>query len=66
MMLGACDRRVPLDDGKRYLEALRKRTDAPPARLIVFPQDAHALDKPQTEYEQWLTALWWLDTYVKA
>jgi len=63
MMVGAADRRVPLDDGKRYIDALKQRKDAPDARLIVFPEDAHALDKPQTEFEQWITALWWLQQY---
>lgn len=66
MMLGACDRRVPLDDGKRYLDALRRRQGAPETRLMVFPQDAHGLDKPQTEFEQWITALWWLDRHMGA
>lgn len=65
MMLGACDRRVPLDDGKRYLDALRKGQDAPKTKLIVFPEDAHALDKPQTEFEQWLTAFWWVQTHME-
>ena len=66
MMLGACDRRVPLDDGKRYLAALKSRGGGggvPETRLMVFPQDAHGLDKPQTEFEQWLTALWWLNRH---
>ncbi|KAL4526114.1 hypothetical protein Ndes2526B_g01069 [Nannochloris sp. 'desiccata'] len=65
MMLGAVDRRVPYDDGKRYLERLKRRADGPETRLTVFPQDAHGLDKPQTEFEQWVTALWWLDKHVK-
>ncbi len=65
MMLGAVDRRVPFDDGKRYLERLKRRENGPETRLTVFPQDAHGLDKPQTEFEQWVTALWWLDTHVK-
>ena len=66
MMLGACDRRVPLDDGKRYLDALKRREDAPDTHLIVFPEDTHALDRPQTEFEQWITALWWLRKHVKS
>lgn len=65
MMLGACDRRVPQDDGKNYLKMLKRRKDAPETRLMVFPQDTHALDKPQTEFEQWLTALWWLKKHME-
>lgn len=64
MMLGACDRRVPLEDGKRYIDALKQRQNAPETRMIVFPEDTHALDKPQTEFEQWITALWWLQRHV--
>jgi len=64
MMLGACDRRVPLDDGKRYLDALKSNEHAPETRLMVFPQDSHALDKAQTEFEQWLMVHWWLSKHL--
>lgn len=64
MLLGACDRRVPMDDGKRYIDRLRSLDNVDDARTIVFPSDAHGLTKPQTEFEQWITALWWLRKYV--
>jgi acylaminoacyl-peptidase len=65
MLLGAKDRRVPLEDGRRYLEALRARgAGAPEARLLIFPQDSHALDRPQTEVEQWVNVAWWLRRHV--
>jgi acylaminoacyl-peptidase len=51
-------RRVPDDGGRRYADALRAR--GVPVRVLVFPKDAHALDKPQTEYKQWLNLAWWL------
>jgi acylaminoacyl-peptidase len=57
LLLGARDRRVPLDDGHRYADALRAR--GMPVRVMVFPEDAHGLDKPQTEFEQWLNIAWW-------
>ena len=60
MMLGACDRRVPMDDGKRYIARLKQSDHAPETRIIVFDKDEHGLVRPQTDYEQWITCVWWL------
>lgn len=57
-MLGARDRRVPLDDGRRYIDAVR--ANGVPVRVLVFPNDTHALDRVQTEFEQWVNLAWWL------
>ncbi len=62
VLLGAKDRRVPADDGKRFVAALRSR--GVPTRLLIFPDDTHALDKPQTEFEQWLNLAWWLKQHA--
>jgi len=61
MMLGGADRRVPMDDGKRYIAQLKQSKNSPDARIVVFESDEHGLTKPQTDFEQWLTALWWLN-----
>jgi hypothetical protein len=49
--------RVPLVDAKRYVAALRARKGAPAARIFVFNEDTHGLDRPQTEFEQWLNTI---------
>ncbi|KAK9901675.1 hypothetical protein WJX75_007946 [Coccomyxa subellipsoidea] len=63
-MLGAKDRRVPLVDAQQYVKALRSREGAPEARIWVFPEDNHALDKPQADYETWLNVAWWLKRHM--
>lgn len=65
-MLGARDRRVPWEDARQYVHALRARAHPPRTRVIVFPEDTHALDRPQTEFEQWLNAAWWLKAHMGA
>lgn len=57
-------RRVPLADAHRYIAALRARPGAPEVRVLQFAEDTHALDKPQTEFEQWVTAAAWLERHL--
>ena len=57
--------RVPLVDAKRYVAALRARKGAPPARIFVFNEDTHALDRPQTEFEQWLNIVAFFKEHVE-
>eukprot|EP00798_Chlamydomonas_sp_ICE-L_P011996 gene11996-15091_t len=64
LMLGAKDRRVPHADGLQYAAALRAASCSPDVRVFNFPEDTHALDKPQTEFEQWVNVAWWLNKYV--
>lgn len=47
------------------MRALAARGEgAPEARTIVFPEDTHALDRPQTEFEQWISTASWLKTHL--
>lgn len=58
--MGPTCRRVPKVDAERYVAALKARGNAPEAVVYVFPEDTHALDKPRTEFEQWITVAAWL------
>ena len=63
--LGAKDRRVPLQDAQQFVAALRARQGAPETEVYVFPEDTHALDKPQTEYEQLMVAAQWFKQHMQ-
>ncbi|CAL5219578.1 g1438 [Coccomyxa viridis] len=64
-MLGAKDRRVPLVDPQQYARALKARKDAPEVKIWVFSEDTHSLDKPQTDFEQWMNVAWWLRRHMQ-
>ena len=51
---------MPLVDAQQYARALRAREGAPEVKIWVFSEDTHALDKPQTDFEQWMNVAWWL------
>ncbi|GBG58646.1 hypothetical protein CBR_g47 [Chara braunii] len=61
-LLGKEDRRVPMSNALQYVHALRSR--GLEARVVVFPEDNHALDKPQTEFETWVTVASWLRQHL--
>lgn len=53
MLIGAVDRRVPPTNGLRYAAALRAAGGT--CHVRVFPEDAHGLVKPRTEFESFVT-----------
>jgi acylaminoacyl-peptidase len=57
LLLGAKDRRVPYSQGLEYYHILRSR--GVESKLLVFPEDNHALDRPLTEAEQWIAVMDW-------
>lgn len=62
-LLGAQDRRVPISNGFQYVQALRSR--GLKVKVIVFPEDAHPIDRPQSEFESWLNIGSWFKTYLE-
>lgn len=62
LCLGTKDRRVPPSQGVEYYHLLKSK--GVPCRMVIYPEDNHALDKPNTEAEQWLAIIDWLTKYL--
>ena len=75
LLIGLKDRRVPPSQGIEYYNALRSLRQqqqqreegedggaaSAPVRLLAYPEDVHAIDKPASEADAWVnTALWLL------
>lgn len=60
--LGGQDRRVPASNGIQYAHALRAQ--GLEVKVVFFPEDNHAVDKPQSQFEQWLTIAGWLKKHL--
>eukprot|EP01038_Epipyxis_sp_PR26KG_P010072 gene10072-13535_t len=60
--LGQKDRRVPYSQGVEYYHLLKAR--GIPTRLMIFPEDVHAIDKPASEAEHWVAIAEWIQKYL--
>jgi len=60
-LLGKQDRRVPFSQGVEYHHALQSRNI--PSKMMIFPEDVHAIDKPMSEAEQWISIADWIAKY---
>ena len=76
LLLGLKDLRVPPSQGIEFYNALRSLRqrqsligssgeDAPaaPVRLLAYPEDVHAIDKPASEADAWVHMALWLLTH---
>lgn len=61
-LLGGADRRVPTSNGLQFAQVLRSQ--GLEVKIIYFPDDNHAIDKPQSEFEQWVNVATWLKKYL--
>lgn len=59
--LGQVDKRVPPSQGIEYYHLLKSRNID--SKLLIYPDDCHAIDKPCTEGEHWISIGDWLDKY---
>lgn len=57
--LGLKDRRVPPSQGLEFYHALHCHK-----RLLTYPEDDHAIDKPKSSADFWINAIKWLDYHL--
>lgn len=60
-LLGAQDLRVPVSNGLQYARALRER--GVDVKVIVFPEDVHAIERPQSDFESFVNIGVWFKKY---
>lgn len=61
--LGAKDRRVPYSQGIEFHHLLKMK--GVPTRMMIFPEDVHAIDNPTSEAEHWIAIADWLAKYLQ-
>eukprot|EP00258_Populus_trichocarpa_P007689 XP_002312565.3 acylamino-acid-releasing enzyme [Populus trichocarpa] len=62
-VLGAQDLRVPLSNGLQYARALKEK--GVEVKILVFPNDVHAIERPQSDHEGFLNIAVWFNKYCK-
>ncbi|KAG6393375.1 hypothetical protein SASPL_147614 [Salvia splendens] len=63
-LLGAKDLRVPVSNGIQYARALKRKEFE--TKVIIFPNDVHGIDKPQSDYESYLNISAWFNKHLKS
>ncbi|KAK7393748.1 hypothetical protein VNO78_22312 [Psophocarpus tetragonolobus] len=62
-LLGAQDLRVPISTGLQYARALREKGIQ--VKVVVFPNDTHGIERPQSDFESYLNIAMWFNKYCK-
>lgn len=62
-LIGAQDLRVPPSNGLQFARALKER--GVETKIIMFPEDVHAIDKPVSDFESFLNIGVWFKKYCK-
>ncbi|XP_048333988.2 acylamino-acid-releasing enzyme isoform X3 [Ziziphus jujuba] len=62
-LLGAQDLRVPVSNGLQYSRALKER--GVDVKVILFPNDVHGIERPQSDFESFLNIGVWFKKYCK-
>ncbi|CAD5175172.1 unnamed protein product [Musa acuminata subsp. malaccensis] len=61
-LLGAQDLRVPMSNGLQYARALREK--GVDVKVLVFPEDVHGIDRPQSDFESFLNIGVWFKKHL--
>uniref|UniRef100_A0A0D9XJQ9 acylaminoacyl-peptidase n=1 Tax=Leersia perrieri TaxID=77586 RepID=A0A0D9XJQ9_9ORYZ len=62
MLLGGADLRVPASNGLQYARALRERGGD--VRIMMFPEDIHEINIPQSDFESFLNIGVWFKKHL--
>ncbi|XP_031255975.1 acylamino-acid-releasing enzyme 1-like [Pistacia vera] len=62
-LLGAQDLRVPFSNGLQCARALKEK--GVETKVILFPKDVHAIERPQSDFESFLNIGVWFKKYCK-
>uniref|UniRef100_A0A0E0BAI8 acylaminoacyl-peptidase n=1 Tax=Oryza glumipatula TaxID=40148 RepID=A0A0E0BAI8_9ORYZ len=62
MLLGGADLRVPVSNGLQYARALRERGGE--IRIMMFPDDIHEINIPQSDFESFLNIGVWFKKHL--
>ncbi|RZC49835.1 hypothetical protein C5167_018264 [Papaver somniferum] len=63
LLLGAQDLRVPVSNGLQYARALKE--NGVEVKVIVFPNDTHGIDRPQSDFESFLNVGVWFNKHFQ-
>ncbi|KAF5778995.1 putative acylaminoacyl-peptidase transcription factor WD40-like family [Helianthus annuus] len=62
-LLGAKDLRVPVSNGLQFARALKEKGVV--TKVIVFPEDIHPINRPQSDFESFVNIGVWFKKYCK-
>ena len=66
LCLGAKDRRVPHSQGLEYYHALKSQSTLASdlVQMKVYPEADHAIDKPNSEADQFISMKLWFERFL--
>ncbi|XP_002517031.2 acylamino-acid-releasing enzyme isoform X2 [Ricinus communis] len=62
-LIGAQDLRVPMSNGLQYARALKEK--GVEVKILLFPDDVHGIERPQSDFESFLNIGVWFKKYCK-